>query len=157
MKVNTGSGMKPNSFRPYFPRLRIESSFLDGSLTRRARPLYSDAMTIQPGLISIVVAAGVLAAQPKQTSAASQQVGPHLGDKAYGEAISSEGRYIGIEEHGRITVQDLRTLEEHVVIGVFNSSKEKFDSPFISPDGKQLACLRVLPEGPADLCVLAAD
>src|SRR5262245_30186960 len=60
--------------RPYFPRLRIESSFLDGSLTRRARPLYSDAMTIQPGLISIVVAAGVLAAQPKQTSAASQQV-----------------------------------------------------------------------------------
>jgi Tol biopolymer transport system component len=87
----------------------------------------------------------------------AQQVGPRLGDKRYGEAISSNGRYIGIEEHGRIFVQDLGTLEEHVVIGVFNSSKEKFESPFISPDGKQLACLRVLPEGLKDLYVLGAD
>ena len=94
---------------------------------------------------------------PVDTGIVDQQVGPRLGDKHYGGAISSDGRYVGIEEHGRIFVQDLGTLEEHLVIGVFNSPKEKFESPFISPDGKQLACLRVLPEGLKDLYVLGAD
>jgi Tol biopolymer transport system component len=87
----------------------------------------------------------------------AEQVGPKVGDRRYAAAISSDGRYIGIEEHGQILVQDLHTLEAHVVIGVFNSSKEKFEDPYISPDGKQLACLRVLPEGLPDLYVLGAD
>jgi Tol biopolymer transport system component len=106
---------------------------------------------------AVTTARARLSGGQDDTGILAQQVGPTLGDKQYGDAISSDGRYIGIEEHGRIFVQDLRTLEEHLVIGVFNSPKEKFQSPFISPDGKQLACLRVLPEGLKDLYVLGAD
>jgi Tol biopolymer transport system component len=106
---------------------------------------------------AVTTARARLSGTQADTGIVAQQVGPRLGDKRYVDAISSDGRYVGIEEHGRIFVHDLRTLEEHIVIGVFNSSKEKFESPFISPDGKQLACLRVLPEGLKDLYILGAD
>ena len=66
----------------------------------------------------------VLSGGQAATGIVAQQVGPRLGDKQYGAAISSDGRYVGIEEHGRIFVQDLGTLEEHLVIGVFNSDRK---------------------------------
>ena len=98
-----------------------------------------------------------LSGRQADTGLVAQQVGPNLGDKAYGRAISSDGRYVAFEEHGQISVQDLRTLEAHAVIGVFNSSKEKLYGPIISPDGKQLACFRQPAEGPEDLYVVGTD
>ena len=110
-----------------------------------------DAVTIARARLA------VLATRQAETGIVAQQVGPHRGDRHYGTAISSDGRYIAAEDHGQISVQDLRTLGERKVIGVFNSSNEVFGSPFISPDGKQVACLRRSAEGLPDLWIVGAD